>query len=97
MSLLTNATVRDGLLIEITGKKANTIIIIGHRYRPPGELVANYQTLMKDLFQIFSLLQTLKADVVIAGDTNINPLNVNTNKKILLDSLTRLFRKVFTR
>ena len=82
LSLLTNATVWDGQFIEVTSKKTNTNIIIGNIYRPPRELVANYQTFINELLPVLSLLQTLKPDVVIAGDTNINLLNVNENKKI---------------
>ena len=35
LSLLTNATVWDGQIIEVTCKKTNTNIIIGNIYRPP--------------------------------------------------------------
>ena len=82
LSLLTNATVWDGQFIEVTSRKTNTNIIIGNIYRPPRELVANYQTFINELLPVLSLLQTLKPDVVIAGDTNINLLKVNENKHI---------------
>ena len=72
----------DGQFIEVTSTKTNTNIIMGNIYRSPGELVANYQTFINELLPVLSLLQTLKPDVVIAGDTNNNLLNVNENKKI---------------
>ena len=55
VSLLKNATVWDGQFIEVISKKTNPNIIIGNIYRPPRELVANYQTFINELLPVLLL------------------------------------------
>ena len=69
----------DGQFIKISGMLHNINIILGNIYRPTNDINKNYKALFDELIRILTILNTLKHEVIIAGDVNIYLLKVNTN------------------
>ena len=69
----------DEQFIKISCMLHNINIILGNIYRPPNDLNENYKTFFDELKRILEILNTLKHEVLIAGDGNIDRLKVNTN------------------
>ena len=57
----------------------NINLILGNIYRPPNDINENYKTFFDELKRILEILNTLKHEVLIASDGNIDRLKVNTN------------------
>ena len=79
----------ESLFIEVSGflyKK----IIIGNIYRPPRVHKKDHDTFLEELTPILFNLQICKHGVVIAGDFNINLLNIRDkiNVSDFFDTLT---------
>ena len=72
----------EGLFIEVWGQPIDKKIIIGNVYRPPSELVANYENFQEELSPILQTLHSSRQEVVLAGDYNIDLLKVNLKSKV---------------
>ena len=78
----------DGLFIELNIKQSinqteNTKkLIIGNIYRPPRNLVENYNTFINEITEITYDLQRRKGEIVIVGDFNLDLLKIDTNQHI---------------
>ena len=76
LNLLDNPDVWDGLFVEVSSDEHTKKIIIGNIYRPPRDILANYNTFIDDLSRILSFFQRNNHEVVIAGDFNIDLLKI---------------------
>ena len=52
-------------------------MIIGNIYRPPRDLNENYMKFLNEFTSIISLIDKKNSDIIIAGDFNINLLQIN--------------------
>ena len=66
--------------IKISGDGISKEIIIGNIYRPPKESIEHYLCFINDFSQLLSRLQTNNAEVILAGDFNINILQINEKR-----------------
>ena len=75
--------------IEINGK---ALVIVGNIFRPPRDVLQNYQTFTSELASIITVLSKSKCEVVLSGDYNIDllKLNDNTNISDFFDTITSL-------
>ena len=64
----------EGQFIEISGDGISKEIIIGNIYRPPKDLNEHYLSFINEFSQ---LLSCLHAEVIFAGDFNIDLLQIN--------------------
>ena len=63
----------DDLFIEINGKAlGRKYVIVGNIYRPPRDVIQNYQTFTSELASIITVLSKSKCEVVLSGDYNIS-------------------------
>jgi len=64
-------------------------ITIGNIYRPPRDLITNYEKFEEEFSSVISHLSAIRRNVVIGGDYNINLLEVNNRPtfKTFLDSI----------
>ena len=62
-------------------------IIIGNIYRPPNELVANYNRFTEEFVQILMHLHKSKSEVIIIGDFNIDLLKINSKLNSKVNSM----------
>ena len=89
IDLVKNTKVWESLFIEVSCflKKK---IIIGNIYRPPLVHKKDHDTFLEELTPILINLQICKHEVVIAGDFNINFLNIGDkiNVSDFFDTLT---------
>ena len=93
LNLHTQSMIWDGLFIEIHGKAlGRKHIIVGNIYRPPRDVLQNYQTFTSELASIITVLSKSKCEVVLSGDYNIDllKLNDNTNISDFFDTITGL-------
>ncbi len=58
---------------ENLNKPTNTV----HIYRPPNDLLDSYNKFIKELSPVLSTLQNINNEVIVAGDFNINLLQIN--------------------
>ena len=73
--------------IKISGDGISKEIIIGNIYRPPKELIEHYLSFINDFSQLLSRLQTNNAEVILAGDFNINILQINEKRLFIFSQL----------
>ena len=70
----------DGMFVEISGRSLNDKkIMLGNIYRPPRNIIDDYNTFFSELVPILTQLNKSKSEVVIAGDFNIDLLKLNEN------------------
>ena len=69
-------------------------IIIGNFYRPPRDLVINYQNFTSDLEQIMQNFRLFKEEILICGDFNIDILKAN-EKEHVNNYLNKIFSSGF--
>ena len=67
----------EGQFIKISGDGISKEIIIGNIYRSPKDLNEHYLSFINEFSQLLSCLQTNNAEVILAGDFNINLLQIN--------------------
>ena len=66
----------QGLFIELKNN-FHKAVVIGNIYRPPRDIKINYQTFIGGLTPILSAFEKRNAEVFLAGDFNIDLLQVN--------------------
>ena len=66
----------EGQFIEVTSNTINKKIILGNIWRPPRDIIENYQTFIEELYHKLVDLHKLKSEVMIAGDYNIDLLKI---------------------
>jgi hypothetical protein len=81
LDINSQSNIWDGLFIETAlhqslHRHSNKSIVIGNIYRPPRDIIANYNTFMMELEQILHDLQTTNKEIIIAGDFNIDLLQL---------------------
>lgn len=72
----------DGISIEVTVKESYNVsrkVVIVNIYRPPRNIVSNYQTFTDELNELMSKYQRTRQEVIIVGDFNIDLLKVKDN------------------
>ena len=70
----------DGMFVEISGQSLNDKkIMLGNIYRPPRNIIDDYNTFFSELVPILTQLNKSKTEVVIAGDFNLDLLKLNEN------------------
>ena len=68
--------------LEITRRNCTYKLILGNIYRPPCALNDNYSLFNNELNLVLSQLNNLNCEVILAGDYNIDLLNIITEQKI---------------
>ena len=74
LDLYNDSNVWDGLFIEV--KLNNKSLIIGNIYRPPRELLDNYNIFVEDLESIFNCYEVQRHETIVVGDFNIDLLKM---------------------
>ena len=74
-----NSQVWEGQFIEIIGKQLDKKVILGNIYRPPGHNNETCQTFINEFIPLLDHLQKCKSEVIIAGDYNIDLLQIKEN------------------
>ena len=85
----------EGLFIELKNNFDRSVVI-GNIYSPPRNININNQTFIRELTPILSAFEKRNAEVIIAGDFNIDLLQVN-RKSIFSEFFDLLTSLVFTR
>ena len=70
------STLWESQLIEISSPALSKKVIIGNFYRRPKENVDDHKQFIDKLSPILLYLESLNAEVILAGDFNINLLNI---------------------
>ena len=71
-----SSDVWEGLFIELKNNFHKSVVI-GNIYRPPRDININYQRFISELTPILSAFEKRNAEVILAGDFNIDLLQVN--------------------
>ena len=71
-----SSDVWEGLFIELKNNFHKSVVI-GNIYRPPRDINNNYQRFIRELTPILSAFEKRNAEVILAGDFNIDLLQVN--------------------
>ena len=70
----------EEILQSTSGKSLNDKkIMLGNMYRPPRNIIDDYNTFFSELVPILTQLKKSKSEVVIAGDFNLDLLKLNEN------------------
>ena len=80
LPLYNNSTVWEGLFIEVSGKGLKKPVIIGNVYRPSRNTNNGYQRFINEFTPILSHLDKRNSEIILAGDYNIDPLQINRNR-----------------
>ncbi len=70
----------EGQVIKITKGGLNKPLIIANIYRPSKDLNDKYRQFTNELMPILKSLERKNAEVIIAGDLNIDLLKINEKK-----------------
>ena len=70
------STLWESQVIEISSPALSKKVILGNFYRHPKENVADGKQFIDELSPILLYLESLNAEVILAGDFNINLLNI---------------------
>ena len=70
------STLWESQVIEISSPALSEKVILGNFYRRPKENVADHKQFIDELSPILLYLESLNAEVILAGDFNINLLNI---------------------
>ncbi len=74
---INTSKVWEGQFITVKGKNLAKPIILGNIYRPPKDIIRNYQTFIDEMTPVLSDLGNKNCETVVTGDTNINLLKLN--------------------
>lgn len=69
-------------VIEISGDNLKKKVILCNVYRPPRQLLNDYNKFIDEFTQVLNGLDDVNSDVFITGDFNINLLELNQNERI---------------
>ena len=71
----------EGQIIQVTGGGLTQAVTIGNIYRPPRPSRENYQDLIDELSMVISTIENKrKKNLILAGDLNINLLEINEQR-----------------
>ena len=90
-----SSDVWEGLFIELKNN-VDRSVVIGNIYSPPCNIIINNQTFIRELTPILSAIEKRNVEVILAGDFNIDLLQVN-RKSIFSEFFDLLTSLVFTR
>jgi len=84
-----NSEIFEGLFVEIKQRNSLQKFVVGNVYRPPRDIIANYETFEEEINGIFSQLKFKYDNIIVGGDFNINLLEANNRNTIgsFLDSV----------
>ena len=77
LTIYDHSDIWEGQFIEISGVTLQKNIVIGNIYRPPKDLINNYRNFKEQLIPVFEHLHSINLEAVIAGDMNIDLLEIN--------------------
>ena len=72
----------EGQFIEVMGGNLSKNIVIGNIYRPPRNLIADFQTFYEELKPILEKYGKNKKDITLLGDFNIDLLKMYSREMI---------------
>ena len=72
----------EGQFIEISGFLSSKFVILGNLYRLPREGLNDYNEFINEFIPVLDKLEKCNSDIAVAGDFNINLLNVTKKDKI---------------
>ena len=84
----------ENQIIEIQNGINNQKLIICNIYRPPQELISNYQKFTSELEIIMQYLDKKNKEVIICGDFNIDLLKIN-DKEVFSDYFEKIISNGF--
>ena len=74
------STLWESQVIEIASPALSKKVILRNFYRRPKENVANHKQFIQELSPILLYLESLNAEVILAGDFSINLLNIKNKE-----------------
>ena len=74
-----NSQIWEGQFIEIANIESNKSLILGNVYRAPNNTNNLYQSFTNEFIPILENLQRANRETIIAGDFNIDLLQINNN------------------
>ena len=82
--ILTNAmqNIWESQFIQIKGEGLLKSVIIGNIYKPPRELITDYKAFTSNFADTINKINRNDDELIIAGDYNINLLNINSREVI---------------
>ena len=66
----------EGQFIQISGNELSFKLLLGNVYRPPRDILHNYNTFNDEFIHVLEQLTRSKPEGIIAGDYNINLLEL---------------------
>ena len=80
---LTGYNTWEGQVIQVKkGEYLAKPVLIGNIYRPPRDLIENYNEFMDEITPILNNLESSNCDVILTGDFNIDLLKINQKQII---------------
>ena len=76
VTLYERSDVWEGQFIQISGNELSFNLLLGNVYRPPRDILHNYNTFNAEFNHVLEQLTRSKTEVIIAGDYNINLLEL---------------------
>ena len=83
-----------GLFVEIKQRNSLQKFVVGNVYRPPRDIIANYESFEEELNAVLSELKIKYENVIVGGDFNINLLEAN-NRNVIGSFLDSVFASSF--
>lgn len=74
---LTKYKTWEGQVINVNGKHLSKPINIGNIYRPPKDILENYNEFINEFSPILNILESNNTDAIVTGDFNIDLLKIN--------------------
>ena len=76
VALYERSEVWEGQFIQISGNELSFKLLLGNVYKPPRDIPHNYNTFNDEFNHVLEQLTRSKTEVIIAGDFNINLLEL---------------------
>mgnify|MGYP000297251403 CR=1 FL=1 len=82
----------EGQFIEISSNLVQKKIVLGNIYRPPRDVIENYNSFTNELTDLLNTLNNRSCEVLLAGDFNIDLLRINEKEVVntYFDAITSL-------
>ena len=87
VALYERSDVWEGQFIQISGNELSYKLLLGNVYRPPRNILQNYNTFNDEFNHVLEQLTRSKTEVIIAGDYNLNLLEL-TKQNIVNEYFT---------